>query len=401
MSLYGVLRSGVSGMNAQSNKLGTVAENVQNSATTGYKRASTEFQSLILESGEGNYNPGGVQTKVRYSIGDQGAISYTTSDTDLAISGDGFFVVADANGSPLLTRAGNFVIDGPSGNLKNAAGFRLMGYSLAGGPANPALNSLNEMVPVNIKSLGMQAKASTSGTFAGNLPYMPVGGDPADYVKKSSLMTFDRVGQSVKLDIDIVGTPPTAAGTMGTYNVSISANGTVLGTRTLTFNPDGQLLTTPPSMGVTIPNGETFTLNMAGMTQLAGEYDVKGTANGNAPSAVKDTEFASDGTVYAVFEDGTRVSAYRIPLATVPSPDNLHPVAGNAFEATATSGGYQVGFPETGAFGTLSAGALEASNVDIGTELTSMIEAQTAYTANSKVFQTGSELLDVLMNLKR
>jgi flagellar hook protein FlgE len=112
-------------------------------------------------------------------------------------------------------------------------------------------------------------------------------------------------------------------------------------------------------------------------------------------------EFASDGTVYAVYEDGSRVGAYRIPLATVPSPDNLYPRAGNVYETTAASGGYQVGFPEMSGFGSIASGALEGSNVDIGTELTAMIEAQTSYTANSKVFQTGSELLDVLMNLKR
>ena len=74
MSLYGVLRSGVSGMNAQSNKLGTVAENIQNSSTTGYKRASTEFASLILPSSEGNYNSGSVTSRVRYTIADQGPI---------------------------------------------------------------------------------------------------------------------------------------------------------------------------------------------------------------------------------------------------------------------------------------------------------------------------------------
>jgi len=405
MSLYGVLRSGVSGMNAQSNKLGTVAENLQNSATTGYKRASTEFQSLILDSSEGNYNPGGVQTKIRYAIGDQGAINYTTSGSDLAISGDGFFVVSDAAGTPYLTRAGNFVVDGPTGELRNAAGFTLMGYSLADGPANPALNSLNEMVPVNIKGMGMQARPSTSGTFTGNLPYMAPGSDAANFTKKSSLMAYDKVGAPVRMDIEIIGTPPAATdpeGTMGTYTINITQNGQTHSV-TLEFDADGKLTVpaNPATTSFDIYNGETFTLDLTGMTQLAGDYDVKGTANGNPPSSVKNTEFASDGTVYAVFEDGSRVAAYRIPLATVPSPDHLKPRGGNVFEATQDSGDYQVGFPETGAFGTVTSGALEASNVDIGTELTSMIEAQTAYTANSKVFQTGSELLDVLMNLKR
>src|SRR3712207_7294967 len=112
MSLYGVLRSGVSGMNAQSNKLGTVAENIQNSSTSGYKRASTEFSSLMLPSSEGNYNSGSVTSRVRYTIADQAPIAYTTSSTDIAVSGNGFFVVSDPTGAPYLTPTGNFVKDG-------------------------------------------------------------------------------------------------------------------------------------------------------------------------------------------------------------------------------------------------------------------------------------------------
>ena len=410
MSLYGVLRTGVSGMNAQSNKLGTVAENIQNASTSGYKRASTEFSSLILSSGKGAYNSGAVTTKVRYSIADQGPISYTTSGSDLAISGNGFFVVSDGAGTPYLTRAGNFVVDGPSGNLINAAGFKLMGYSLANGDPEVALNSLSGLQPVNISSMAMQARPTTQGSMTGNLPYdatvvAPGARPPAGttYTKKSSLVTYDNVGNEVKLDIYMTKSGP------NDWEVAIfdaadpaSFPGTPLsGPTTLNFDGMGQLTTVPPTMSFTIPNGQPFTLNMAGMTQLAGEYDVKGAANGNAPTAVKGAEFGSDGTVFAVYEDGTRIAAYKIPLANVPSPDNLTPRAGNVYEASIESGGIQVGFAEQGGLGTIQVGALEQSNVDIGTELTAMIEAQTGYTANSKVFQTGSELLDVLMSLKR
>jgi flagellar hook protein FlgE len=218
--------------------------------------------------------------------------------------------------------------------------------------------------------------------------------------KASSLQVYDKVGNPIKIDIALSkidadtwtisvfnGTDPTKPLTGSTsMDLNFDVNGKLDGSGVLGFN---------------IPGGEAFNLDMNGMTQLAGEYNVTGSSNGNAPSAVKDVEFAADGTVYAVYEDGTRVGAYRIPLATVPSPDNLSPRAGNVYETTAASGGYQVGFPEMSGFGSIASGALEGSNVDIGTELTAMIEAQTSYTANSKVFQTGSELLDVLMNLKR
>jgi flagellar hook protein FlgE len=399
MSLYGVLRSGVSGMNAQSNKLGTVAENIQNSSTNGYKRASTEFSSLILPSSEGNYNSGSVTSRVRYTIADQGPIAYTTSASDLAISGNGFFVVSDPSGSPYLTRAGNFVKDGRTGNLVNASGFTLMGYKLGAGAVNPSLNSLDGVEPVNMASFAMQATGSTKGSFKGNLPDGAAVVTLPTVSKQSSLQVYDKVGNPIKIDISLSKISDTQ------WSITV-ANGTsaapLTGTTsmTLTFDADGQL-TGPSVLSFGIPGGEPFALDMAGMTQLAGEYNVTGEANGNAPSAVKDVEFAADGTVYAVYEDGTRVGAYRIPLANVSSPDNLSPRAGNVYETTAESGGYQVGFPETSGFGSIASGALEGSNVDIGTELTAMIEAQTSYTANSKVFQTGSELLDVLMNLKR
>ena len=133
MSLYGMMRTGVSGMNAQANRLSTVADNIANSGTTGYKRSTTEFSSLIIPTVTGNYTSGGVTTTIRNSISQQGDLKYTTSGSDLAINGDGFFVVQNSSGTPFLTRAGSFVPDG-EGRLVNAAGFYLMGYSFANGP---------------------------------------------------------------------------------------------------------------------------------------------------------------------------------------------------------------------------------------------------------------------------
>ena len=94
MSLYGVMRTGVSGMNAQSNKLSTVSDNIANVNTTGYKRASTEFSSLILKSGSGNYDSGGVETRC-VTPSPSREPQFTTSTTDLAVQGNGFFVVQD------------------------------------------------------------------------------------------------------------------------------------------------------------------------------------------------------------------------------------------------------------------------------------------------------------------
>ena len=106
MSLYGMMRTGVSGMNAQANRLSSVSDNIANSSTTGYKRSSTEFSSLIIPSTNGNYTSGAVTTSTRNQVSQQGDLKFTTSGTDFAINGDGFFMVQDTNGQTFLTRAG-------------------------------------------------------------------------------------------------------------------------------------------------------------------------------------------------------------------------------------------------------------------------------------------------------
>ncbi|GJD52847.1 Flagellar hook protein FlgE [Methylobacterium crusticola] len=391
MSLIGVLRTGVSGMNAQSNRISTVAENIQNSGTTGYKRSSAEFSSLLIESAEsGNYNSGAVETTVRRAVSEGGPVGFTTSKTDLAIQGNGFFVVQDANRAPYLTRAGNFVVDGPTGNLVNAGGFTLMGYPAGPGTAAPSLNSVADMVPVNLASVGAQADASTAATISGNLPY----GAAVGAGKKTSVVVYDNVGQARTLDVALT---KTAA---GAWSVAVSEGAAALGAATVSFDADGQAIG-PASLTVQVPNGRPVAFGLAGMTQLAGDYALKGSADGAPPAAVTGTEFGADGTVYATYADGTRKAAFKVPLADVPSPDNLEPRAGNVFKPSTDSGDIQVGFAGLGGRGTLKAGALEQSNVDVSTELTAMIESQTVYTANSKVFMTGNELLDTLMNLKR
>src|SRR3954470_284602 len=169
MSLYGVMRTGVSGMSAQSNKLSTVSDNIANVNTTGYKRASTEFSSLILKSGSGNYDSGAVETTVRYAISDAGNYQFTTSATDLAVQGNGFFVVQDPNGNNFLTRADAFVPDS-TGNLVNAAGFQLMGYNIQNGAVpNTSANGFGNLQVINVNQMALQASPSTKATVAANL----------------------------------------------------------------------------------------------------------------------------------------------------------------------------------------------------------------------------------------
>ena len=123
--------------------------------------------------------------------------------------------------------------------------------------------------------------------------------------------------------------------------------------------------------------------------------------DGNAPSGIDKIEIGEDGTVYAQYENGSFKALYRIPIATVQSPDQLNVEPGNVYSQSSDSGDIRIGFANEGGMGSVVSGALENSNVDIAEELTNMIELQRTYTANSKVFQTGADLMDILVNLKR
>ncbi|MCR5855869.1 flagellar hook protein FlgE [Mesorhizobium sp. J428] len=419
MSLYGMMRTGVSGMNAQSNRLSTTADNIANSSTNGYKRAKAEFSSLVLPSTPGAYNSGGVTTSIRYAITDQGALQYTTSISDLAVKGNGMFVVQDAAGNSFMTRAGSFVPDG-NGQLVNAAGFTLMGYDASKGVPTATTNGFEGLVPVSLSQNELNATPSTKGSMSLNLPALAedlsTGDVPSDnlatskYTAKSSMQVYDDLGGQVVLDIYFTKTGADTwevavynkadAGTNGGFPYSSAA----LSTETLTFDPTtgDYTSTSPTSVSLTIPGGQAFTIDLENATQLKADYTLFDSwSNGNAPSSIEQITIDGDGTLYAQYGDGTTKALYRIPLATTRSDDMLTVLPGNVYRPSNESGSVLVGFPEDGTFGSVVSGALENSNVDIADELTSMIEAQRSYTANSKVFQTGADLMDILVNLKR
>ncbi len=428
MSLYGALRTAVSGMNAQSNKLGTISDNIANSSTTGYKKASTEFSSLIVQSGASEYNSGSVNTDINYAISTQGTTKTTTSNTDLMVQGDGFFVVQDASGQTMLTRAGSFTVDASSGNLVNTAGYTVMGYDISGGQdPSVVVNGTGGLVPINLQSVTVAAVPTTSGSYTANLPSTDTvvaaaslpstNSASATYSQKSSVSTYDSLGNEVVLDVyftktaeaDSTTTPATeATWEMTVYNQADAASTTApfpystaaLSSTSLTFDGDGQL-TSADSITFTVPNGKAVTVDISKMTSLNTTYSPSAPMNGSAPSAASEFKVSTDGTVYAVDGNGNVTNLYKIPLANVESPDNLTPVAGNAYQVNLDSGQLQIGFAGDAGFGTIVSNSLENSNVDMASELTDMIVAQRDYTANSKVFQTGTELLDVLMNLKR
>jgi flagellar hook protein FlgE len=417
MSLYGMMRTGVSGMNAQANRLSTTADNIANSDTTGYKRSSAEFSTLIMPQVGGAYNSGGVNTTIRSAVSAQGVLQYTTSVSDLAVNGNGFFVVQDPSGTPFLTRAGAFVPDA-QGRLVNAAGYQLMAYSYANGTPAATANGFEGLVPVEISDQEMTATPSTTGNFNANLPAgatPPAGPLPstnsatAEYTSKSSIVTYDNLGNKKLLDVYFTNT-----GT-GTWSVSVfdqskatpgtsfPYTGGALASANLTFDTTtGKITGAVDSITIPVPGGASLDLDLSKLTQLGTGFTVsEAKVNGNAPSTIEKIQIGEDGVIYAQYQDGSTKPLFKIPLADVQSADNLTALPGNVYAQSTDSGTVRIGFANEGKLGSIISGALENSNVDIAEELTNMIAAQRSYTANSKVFQTGSDLMDVLVNLKR
>jgi len=419
MSISALMRTSASGMEAQANRLGTVADNIANVNTTGYKRASTEFSSFIPIRATSEYVSGSVTSHIRNQISEQGILNYTTSVTDLAINGNGFFVVSDADGTPFITRSGSFVKNG-EGELVNAAGYHLMGYSLENGTPAPVANGTSGLERVTLDNLALEAEQSTEGVFYTNVPADAAVIAPADlpsanaasaeYTAKSSLATVADLGREVTLDIywaktaadtwEISVFDRAAEAPTGEFPYSSGP----LVTDTLTFDSASGALTpaSPTDITIPVPGGSSLVLDLSESSQLATDYTVvEAKVNGNGPSAVDRTEIDDEGIIYAIYENGARVPTFQIPLANVSSPDNLQPLAGDVFTTTAESGELQVGFPTKAGLGNVNSSALEQSTVDLANELTFMIESQRHYSVNSKVFQTGADLLDVLVNLKR
>ena len=418
MSLFGMMRTSVSGMAVQADRLSTVADNIANAGTTGYKRTSIEFSTQVLDNATASYESGSVQSVARSAVSQQGALRGTSSGTDLAISGDGFFVVQDKSGEFFLTRAGSFITN-EDGNLLNAAGFALMGYNIAGSASAPVANGFAGLEKIDIGSLVLKAVASTQAEMVPNLPSnadaiaaadLPsANAATAEFSGKTSLLAYDSLGNEKTIDVYFAKTGPEAWEVV-VYDKDAATNGGFpytsgpLAQQTLNFDPtSGYLLpTSSPTLTVPFAPPASLELDLTGISQLGSGYSVpSANVDGNAPAAVERIEIDGNGIVYGIYQNGYAEPLYQIPLATVPSADNLRALPGNAYAATIESGDVLVGLPEQPGFGSLVSGAIEESNVDMATELTIMIESQRSYTANSKVFQTGSDLMDVLISLKR
>ncbi|MGA8582934.1 MAG: flagellar hook-basal body complex protein [Roseiarcus sp.] len=212
-----ILNTSVSGMLADSNWLSSISQNVANSNTTGYKNVETDFSSLVDQIGNGDPDYGGVATSQVSLNSLQGNVVSTSTTTDLAIQGTGFFVVSNSSGELFLTRNGSFTPDA-SGNLVNSAGYYLMGENVQNGASPLAANSLTGLVKVNVNDAGQTATATTAASLTANLPSTATPVAAADlpsantasstYTEATSLVVYDNLGGAHTINVYFTNTGP-------------------------------------------------------------------------------------------------------------------------------------------------------------------------------------------------
>jgi flagellar hook protein FlgE len=440
MSLYGAIAIGVAGLDANSTALSITSSNIANVNTVGYKADSAQFSSLVDSSaGLGASANAGVVADSSQNFTEQGLLTSTSSATDLAISGQGMFVVTPstvpAGGTPTdveYTRAGNFTPDA-SGNLVNAAGNYLLGWQLdsAGNPPTDPSN----LSMINVNSLQGQAQPSTTATLQANLQasaaidgtYTPgdmtAGNVTPDFQR--TVDVFDSQGGTQPLQMSFI---KTGANTWS-YEVSYTGTASNIGgagnnpiaTGTMSFNSDGTLATADTSsatptgdISVTIPwaassglQPQTLSFDMgtpgsaSGFTQFDAPSTLASSTVDGAPfGSVTGVSIGKDGVVTAQFSNGLSKNVFEIPVATFPNVDGLAEQNGNAFSATSESGTPVLNGATTGSAGSIMSGDLENSTVDLATEFTNLITTQRAYSASSRIVTTASQMLDQLMQMQ-
>jgi flagellar hook protein FlgE len=426
MSLLGAMRAGVAGLQAQSVKFGAIADNISNSSTVGYKRASVEFTTMVTEPAtQTSYTAGGVLPAVRQEVSKAGSLLTSSSATDIAISGRGFFVVSNNTNNPgatySMTRAGSFSPD-LNGNLVNSAGYYLQGFALNpdGTPivANPSRDTFADLTTVNVANLGFAGSATKTIDFAANLPAQLTGTGAPTAPIETPITYYDALGNSRRMTLQ--WTPDTATANQWQLNV-IDYTGANIGTVDYVFNDasTGALAGSPASITTALPfangvatlttvDGQPVELKLgdinsfSGMVQFAGDYSPNRiNSDGAQIGQLQRVEIDKSGIVYAIFNNGQRTPVYQIPIADVPNPGGLTTDDGNIFRLSKDSGSLRLWDAGKGPSGEVVAGALEASNVDIAEELTELIQTQRAYSSNAKIFQAGDEMMTELTNLKR
>lgn len=410
------LFSGVSGMRSHQSMMDVVGNNIANVNTTGFKSSTVTFQDLLSQtiSGAGaptellgGTNPAQVGLGVRMSAittnFSQGALQVTGKSSDLAIQGDGFFV-ANSNGAQVYTRAGGFNFDA-NGNLVTPDGAFVQGWM-----ANPTTHVINTNAPITNLTMPPGQLIPPVNTTTIKLGNMLSAGALIGDTIPTSIEVYDTQGVETKIDFTYT---KTAANTW-TCDATDSTN-TNIGNVTIVFDPATGLIqsTTPATWTIqpttpaaNWPNPITIdfgnpAVDVDALREFGGVSSAKALSqDGSEAGTLQSFKIGNDGVITGVFSNGRSQSVGQIALATFNNPPGLEKAGGSLYRASADSGLPQIGIAGSGGAGTLAAGSVEMSNVDLSAEFSNLIIAQRGFQANSKVITTSDDLLQTLINLK-
>jgi flagellar hook protein FlgE len=430
MSLYGALLTGVSGLDANSRALSITSSNIANVNTVGYKASSAAFSTFLAGSGGAEIASSSVLVKPQQHLSQQGLLTTTGSATDLAVSGNGFFLVCESPANPasfMYTRAGSFAPDA-DGFLRNSAGYYLEGWTLNPDgtlPANRSSISAIDLSTLNgtaqeTENIALRLNLESSATAVG--AYVP--DDMFNGVVtpqfEQTINIFDSQGGARPLKLSFVKTAANTWAYEVTYQgaiADIGAGNNPIATGNVTFNSDGTLAT--PVSGVASfnipwvpavtglqPQAVDVTFGTVGESDGVTQFDspsalTSASVDGAPFGALASVSIDELGYITALFDNGIQRKVFKIPLATFANPNGLAAEPGNAYRATEGSGLPSVLEANTGGAGDIASFALESSTADLAKEFSDLITTQRAYSAATRIITTADDMLQELMQIKR
>ena len=426
------LYTGVSGMNANGTTLSVVGDNIANMNTVGFKGSRVAFGDILSQtlSGGSSQVGRGVSVSRVSPLFTQGSMQSTESVLDMAIEGDGFFIVNDGT-SNYYTRAGQFSLN-KSGNIVNPEGLVVQGF-LADSSGNITSNKGSIQIASTQSPANVTTKASVSvnldatdtvKTWAFTSP-SATAPDTATYNKSTTITVYDALGGAHDVTAHFVktaanawtvhyvyqnttgqyveagatqnltfndGTPPNVGGSLATDNVAPIA-----------FNWGGGVANSSVSFNYGTGTGDTPAgTGLDGTTQYSSPFSVIALSqDGYGSGSLKNMSMSDTGVITGVFTNGQTRTIGQIALARFVAPTDLTKLGRNLYAESFDSGQPIIGTAQTSGLGRVLSNSLEQSNVDLAQEFVTMIAAQRGFEANSKIVTTSDEIMQTLVNLKR
>jgi flagellar hook protein FlgE len=392
----------LTGLESNNTALNTIANNLANMSTIGYKDQTDQFSTLFYQQLNSGVN-GGVQVGVGTQIAttetdfSNGSPTPTAQATDMALQGNGFFVIND-HGQQEITRAGDFVLS-QSGALQTTSGASVMGYPASNGSITPG----SGVQPIALP-LGQTMASKQTGTM--NIQANLDASAPVNTSVPAPVTLYDSLGAAHQATVTFTKTGTNT----WSYNIALPAGdaaGTAGTAGTLTFDGAGNLTNPTGTIGGMSFTGLTdgasnmsFSWNLNSLTQTASSSNVAGaTQDGYGSGSYQEFSVDGNGIVQANFSNGQSQIVGQVAVASVANMQGLQATSNTAYLATQASGPIIIGTPGTAGRGTIEDKALESSNVDVSTEFSALIVAQRAFEANSKSVTTFDQATQEAINM--